>query len=65
MFILCERTDGSPLAIAGPCWPFCCLVTLPLILSVSATVAYFVIISDDSPLVTVKVSKPLGGCVCS
>lgn len=52
MFVLCERSDGSPIVVAGPCWPFCVFVTLPLILSVSAGVAYFVIISDDSPLVS-------------
>jgi hypothetical protein len=52
MFILCERYDGSPLVIAGPCWPFCCFVTVPLILGISGAVAYFVIISEDSPLVS-------------
>merc|ERR1711902_328234 len=35
MFVLCERTDGSPVVISGPCWPFCTFVTLPLILAVS------------------------------
>jgi len=50
MFVLCERTDGSPLVVAGPCWPFCTFVTLPLILAVSAAVSYFIIISVDSPL---------------
>ena len=52
MFVLCERTDGTPIVITGPCWPFCIFVTLPLILAVSGAVAYFVIISDDSPLVS-------------
>mmetsp|Transcript_15221 Transcript_15221/g.34402 ORF Transcript_15221/g.34402 Transcript_15221/m.34402 type:complete len:156 (+) Transcript_15221:154-621(+) len=52
MFVLCERSDGTPIVIAGPCWPFCIFVTLPLILAVSGAVAYFVIISDDSPLVS-------------
>ena len=52
MFVLCERIDGTPIVIAGPCWPFCVFVTLPLILAVSGAVAYFVIISDDSPLVS-------------
>ena len=55
MFVLCERTDGTPIVVAGPCWPFCTFVTLPLILAVSGAVAYFVIISDDSPLVSVKI----------
>jgi DHHC palmitoyltransferase len=50
MFILCERADGSPVVIAGPCWPFCMFVTLPLILAVSGAVAYFMIISSESPL---------------
>lgn len=52
MFVLCERPDGSPIVIAGPCWPFCMFVTLPLILAVAGAVAYFVIISKDSPLVS-------------
>ena len=52
MFVLCERTDGTPLVVAGPCWPFCVCVTTPLILAVSGAVAYFVIISDNSPLVS-------------
>lgn len=52
MFVLCERTDGTPIVIAGPCWPFCICVTLPLILAVSGAVAYFVIISNNSPLVS-------------
>jgi len=54
MFVLCERTDGTPIVIAGPCWPFCLFVTLPLILGVTGAVAYFVIISDDSPLVSTR-----------
>ncbi|CAB9529745.1 expressed unknown protein (Partial), partial [Seminavis robusta] len=32
MFILLEYADGSPIVVAGPCWPFCLLVTVPLIL---------------------------------
>lgn len=52
MFILCERPDGSPIVVAGPCWPFCTFVTLPLILAVSGAVSYFIIISPDSPLVS-------------
>lgn len=57
MFILCERADGSPIVIAGPCWPFCSLVTLPLILAVSGAVSYFFIISPNSPLVSFSVSS--------
>jgi hypothetical protein len=49
--MLCERRDGSPIVIAGPCWPFCCLVTVPLIMGISGAVSYFVIINEDSPLV--------------
>ena len=51
MFVLCERYDGSPVIIAGPCWPFCFLVTVPLILGIPAAVAYFYIINEDSPVV--------------
>ena len=51
MFVLLERLDGSPIVIAGPCWPFCCFVTVPLIVCISGAVAYFVIISPNSPLV--------------
>jgi len=50
MFVLCERYDGSPVIIAGPCWPFCFLVTVPLILGIPAAVAYFYIINEDSPV---------------
>ena len=51
MFILLERTDGSPLVIAGPCWPFCMGVTVPLILGISGLVAYFVLFNADSGVV--------------
>jgi hypothetical protein len=61
MFILCERRDGSPIVIAGPCWPFCCFVTVPLILGISGAVSYFVIISQDSPLVRNYQRKILTG----
>lgn len=53
MFVLIERTDGSPLVIAGPCWPFCMGVTVPLILGISALVCYFVVFNSDSGLVRV------------
>lgn len=46
MFFLWERRDGSPIVVAGPCWPFCVFVTLPLILILSALVAYFVFFAD-------------------
>jgi hypothetical protein len=80
MFALLSHPDGSPIVIAGPCWPFCVFVTrtskmqqaisagrggyavfivvspiasnyfgyaVPLILGISALVAYFVIIDND------------------
>lgn len=50
MFILCERTDGSPIVIAGPCWPFCMGITLPLILGISALVCYFILFNANSGL---------------
>jgi hypothetical protein len=53
MFVLLERTDGSPLVIAGPCWPFCMGVTVPLILGISALVCYFVVFNADSGMVRV------------
>lgn len=36
--------DGTPIVIAGPCWPFCVLVTVPLIVVVTGLVSYFMII---------------------
>ena len=27
MFAICSYPDGTPILIAGPCWPFCALVT--------------------------------------
>jgi hypothetical protein len=61
MHVLCERRDGSPVVVAGPCWPFCCGVTLPAILGISGAVSYFVIFSDSSPLVRARNSAP---CLC-
>lgn len=52
MFILKERQDGSPLVIAGPCWPFCTFVTVPLIVVLSSLVAYFIVLNEDSGLVS-------------
>lgn len=48
MFVVLEKPDGSPIVIAGPCWPFCMGVTVPLILGISGLVVYFVIINDDA-----------------
>jgi hypothetical protein len=47
MFALMSYPDGTPIVIAGPCWPFCMLVTLPLVLGVSGLVSYFFIIDDS------------------
>lgn len=54
MFVLCKRRDGTPIIVAGPCWPFCLFVTVPLILGASGAVSYFVIISEQSQLVSEK-----------
>jgi len=47
MFFLLERANGSPLIVAGPCWPFCTFFTTPLILVVSGLVSYFVVLNQD------------------
>jgi hypothetical protein len=46
MFALLSYRDGTPIVLAGPCWPFCTFVTVPLILSISFVVCYFLIVSD-------------------
>jgi energy-converting hydrogenase Eha subunit H len=51
MFALVSRPDGAPVVIAGPCWPFCLFVTLPLIIGVSSLVIYFLVIDDRFSLV--------------
>lgn len=53
MFILLEYSDGSPIVIAGPCWPFCMGVTLPLILVISGLVSYFLVLNPKSGLVCI------------
>jgi len=50
MHFLCERKDGSPIVVAGPCWPFCAFVTLPLICGLSGCVLYFCILKDSAEL---------------
>mmetsp|Transcript_11936 Transcript_11936/g.28586 ORF Transcript_11936/g.28586 Transcript_11936/m.28586 type:complete len:219 (-) Transcript_11936:395-1051(-) len=50
MFVFCKRPDGSPIVIAGPCWPFCCFVTVPLILGACGAVSYWLIIRENSAL---------------
>jgi len=46
MFILLEKSDGSPCIVAGPCWPFCMGVTVPLILGISALVCIFILFNN-------------------
>jgi hypothetical protein len=43
MFRIYAHNDGTPIILAGPCWPFCVSVTLPMILGLSGSVAYFMI----------------------
>ena len=52
MFFICESKKGKPLVVAGPCWPFCTFVTLPLIVGLSGLTLYFCFLKDDSPLVS-------------
>lgn len=47
MFALLSFPDGTPIVVAGPCWPFCAFVTLPLILGVSVVVSYFMVIDKN------------------
>lgn len=56
MFSLVEKKDGTPIVIAGPCWPFCMFVTLPLILGITGLVTYFVVLNPNSKLVRVFLS---------
>mmetsp|Transcript_6695 Transcript_6695/g.7386 ORF Transcript_6695/g.7386 Transcript_6695/m.7386 type:complete len:267 (+) Transcript_6695:24-824(+) len=48
MFVLWEKRDGSPVVIAGPCWPFCTFVTVPLIVGISAACTILILFNDDS-----------------
>mmetsp|Transcript_23473 Transcript_23473/g.29575 ORF Transcript_23473/g.29575 Transcript_23473/m.29575 type:complete len:257 (-) Transcript_23473:1023-1793(-) len=50
MFFLCEKPDGSPIVVAGPCWPFCVFITVPMITVLSGLVLWFCILSPQSPL---------------
>lgn len=47
MFALVSYRDGTPIVVAGPCWPFCVFVTVPLIIGISGAVIYFLIIEDE------------------
>jgi hypothetical protein len=52
MFILLEYSDGSPIVMAGPCWPFCLGVTVPLIMGICFLVSYFLVLNTNSGLVS-------------
>jgi hypothetical protein len=52
MFFLVEKKDGSPIIVAGPCWPFCTFVTVPLIVVLSGLVGYFIVSNPSSGLVS-------------
>jgi hypothetical protein len=51
MFFLLETKDGSPIVVAGPCWPFCTFVTTPLIVIFSGMVGYFIVSNPNTKLV--------------
>ena len=51
MFFLLETRDGSPIVVAGPCWPFCTFVTTPLIVVLSGMVGYFIVSDPNTKLV--------------
>lgn len=50
MFMLLRKPDGSPVVLAGPCWPFCLFITFPLIAILSGLVSYFVVLNKKSGL---------------
>jgi len=52
MFFLLETRDGSPIVVAGPCWPFCTFVTVPLVVVLSSLVGYFIVLNSNSGLVS-------------
>ena len=54
MFFLVEKKDGSPIVVAGPCWPFCSFVTVPLIVVLSGLVGYFIVSNPNTGLVSLK-----------
>lgn len=55
-FFLLEKKDGSPIIVAGPCWPFCTFVTVPLILVLSTLVMVFIVFNKDSGMVSSELS---------
>ena len=50
MFFLLEKKDGSPIVVAGPCWPFCTFVTVPLIVVLSVLVGAFIVSNPNTGL---------------
>ncbi len=49
MFFLLEHKDGSPILVAGPCWPFCAFITMPLIIVAVIVVTYFMFVHWSFP----------------
>jgi hypothetical protein len=54
MFFICETRDGSPTVVAGPCWPFCTFITVPLIVVLSGLTLWFFILDKNSVLVSIE-----------
>ena len=52
MFALISASDGTPIVISGPCWPFCLFVTFPLIIGLSCLVIFFLILGETFSLVS-------------
>jgi hypothetical protein len=54
MHAILSYPDGTPIILAGPCWPFCVFVTFPVIIGVATLVSYFLVIDDTFGLVCNK-----------
>lgn len=65
MFILMEYSDGSPIVVAGPCWPFCLGVTVPLIVGITGLVSYFLVLNENSGLVCFVLPSQSGEVTCT
>mmetsp|Transcript_19908 Transcript_19908/g.46763 ORF Transcript_19908/g.46763 Transcript_19908/m.46763 type:complete len:295 (-) Transcript_19908:450-1334(-) len=50
MFFLIEKPDGTPVIVAGPCWPFCTFVTVPLIVGLGTLVGVFIVSNPSAGL---------------
>jgi len=61
MRFICEKLDGTPRLVAGPCWPFCLFITFPLIAGLSTLVAYFIIFKSGTPAWLSYIYIPLVG----